>query len=547
MGVVGRLDQYASTLAWEFDETTANNPSITGLGTYYASEFNENVIIGTAATATIVTSGLVLNLDAGNPLSYPGSGTTWTDISGSGNNGTLQGSPIPTYSSNNGGFFTFNGTNNEVTTTTQFANPQTFSIGAWFKTSTASGNKIIGFENAQTGTGSFQFDRHIWIGTDGKLYFGIYSGGAVVATSPLTYNDNIWHYVIATYGGEGTTMRLYVDGASVATASANAPAYNGYWRIGAYQSWGGTGYFPGSISLAQVYNRGITAAEVLQNYNALVGRYEISSSISANIFSPYDPVYDEFGGTLFGAGQGRYMRQNTDKSVIVYNEIDEITDFYGRGIVRDGLVLDLDAGITASYPGSGTTWTDLSGNNYTHTLGSVSFATVDGASCFNISSPGFIRPSGTSYTFGSSHTMIAWARPLADSQVSNWRTLWRTSPNDHPLLIQDATNLIGYFDNDGANFVSYGLNLGTLGLENKWTMFSLVASGGTTTLYINNGSSTGSVAYTASGNSHYAIGSNAIDSSQPFGYVSVAQLYNRALTAAEISQNFNALRGRFGL
>jgi len=47
--------------------------------------------------------------------------------------------------------------------------------------------------------------------------------------------------------------------------------------------------------------------------------------LPANISAPYDPVYDEFGGTFFGAGQGRYMRQNTDKSVIVYNEIDEIT------------------------------------------------------------------------------------------------------------------------------------------------------------------------------------------------------------------------------
>ena len=50
--------------------------------------------------------------------------------------------------------------------------------------------------------------------------------------------------------------------------------------------------------------------------------------LSANVFAPYDPVYDEVGGTLFGAGQGRYMRQNTDKSVIVYNEIDEITTIY---------------------------------------------------------------------------------------------------------------------------------------------------------------------------------------------------------------------------
>jgi hypothetical protein len=53
----------------------------------------------------------------------------------------------------------------------------------------------------------------------------------------------------------------------------------------------------------------------------------IATTMFANVFAPYDLVYDEFGGTLFGAGQGRYMRQYTDKSVIVYNEIDEITGF----------------------------------------------------------------------------------------------------------------------------------------------------------------------------------------------------------------------------
>jgi hypothetical protein len=220
--------------------------------------------------------------------------------------------------------------------------------------------------------------------------------------------------------------------------------------------------------------------------------------------------------------------------------------FAGPEIVNDGLVLSLDAGNTKSYSGSGTTWTDLSGNGYHHTLTGSSFTTIDGVSCFNTSSTGYVSDSGTTFTFGSSHTMIAWARALADSQTSNWRTLWRTLPDDHPLLIQDATNLIGYYDNNGANFVSYGLNLGTLGLENKWTMFTLVASGGTTTCYINNGSSSGSVPYTTSGNSHDAFG-NVIGGSQPFGYVSVAQIYNRALSASEIQQNFNATRGRFGI
>ena len=220
--------------------------------------------------------------------------------------------------------------------------------------------------------------------------------------------------------------------------------------------------------------------------------------------------------------------------------------YAGPEIANDGLVLCLDAGNSKSYPGTGTTWNDLSGNGYTHTLTSAPFTTIDGVSCFDTSTTGYITDSGTTFTFGSSHTMIAWARPLADSQVANWRTLWRTQPDDHPLLIQDATNLIGYYDNNSAGFVSYGLNLGTLGLENKWTMFSLVASGGTTTLYINNGSSTGSVAYTASGTSHDAIGATA-GGGQQFGYVSVAQLYNRSLTAAEVAQNFNAFRGRFGI
>ena len=226
----------------------------------------------------IVTDGLVLALDAANQKSYPGSGTTWTDLSGRGNNGTLTNGP--TYSSANGGVIVFDGSNDEVTTTTQFTNPQTFSIGAWFKTSTASGKKIIGFETNQTGTATSSYDRQIYIGSDGKLYFGIYDGATKTAISPLTYNDNNWHYVVGTYGSEGTTMRLYVDGVSVATATASfAQNMSGWWRIGGYKllAWtnGSDGYFPGSISNAVIYNRGITATEITQNFNALRSRFSI--------------------------------------------------------------------------------------------------------------------------------------------------------------------------------------------------------------------------------------------------------------------------------
>lgn len=215
-------------------------------------------------------------------------------------------------------------------------------------------------------------------------------------------------------------------------------------------------------------------------------------------------------------------------------------------IVTDGLVLCLDAANRKSYSGSGNTWIDLSGNAFNHTLTDASITTIDGALCFNMTGTGRAVDSGTTYTFGASHTMIAWARPLADSSTAIWRTLWRTQPDDHPLLIQNDSNVIGYYDNNAANFVSYGLNAGTLGLENKWTMFTIVATGGVSTCYINAGSVKGSVNYTASGTSHDAIG-NVSTGTQPFGYVSLAKLYSRALTIAEIQQNFNALRGRYGI
>lgn len=217
---------------------------------------------------------------------------------------------------------------------------------------------------------------------------------------------------------------------------------------------------------------------------------------------------------------------------------------YNPSIVTNGLVLCLDAANVKSYSGSGTVWSDLSSSRYNHTLSNTTLTTMDGVACFNMTTTGQARPTGSTFTFGASHTMIGWARALADSQVATWRTLWRTSPNDHPLLVQDGTNLIGYYDNDTGSFNSYGLNLGTLGLENKWTMFTLVASGGSTTCYINNNVANGSVAFSANGLNHDYIGNQ---TSQPFGYVSVAQLYNRALSLEEILQNFNAQRGRFGV
>jgi hypothetical protein len=75
MGVVGRLDQYASMLAGEFDETTANNLGITGLGTCYSSEFSENVGIVTANTANVFAAYDPISNEFADTLYGPGQGT----------------------------------------------------------------------------------------------------------------------------------------------------------------------------------------------------------------------------------------------------------------------------------------------------------------------------------------------------------------------------------------------------------------------------------------------------------------------------------------
>jgi len=234
---------------------------------------------GTTIESGGVTSGLIIHYDFGNTSSWPGSGTTVTDLSGTSNTGTLAFTgTAPDYSTENGGSVVFiDSFSQYLYTTTLYTNPQSFTISAWFKTAAANGKKIIGFQSARIGTTADAHDRQIYIGTDGKLYFGVYDGAVKSAISPLTYNDNNWYHVAGTYGGEGTTVRLYVNGVSIATNTAsNAENSSGYWRIGAYRNtWvnGGDGYYIGNIGVVQVYNRGLSSVEVLQNFNDKKGRF----------------------------------------------------------------------------------------------------------------------------------------------------------------------------------------------------------------------------------------------------------------------------------
>ncbi|NAZ81400.1 PKD domain-containing protein, partial [Kineococcus sp. R8] len=158
---------------------------------------------------------------------------------------------------------------------TLLAGPTTFSVEAWIRTTTTRGGKVVGFGNSRTGASS-SYDRHVYLQNDGRLAFGIYSGGTRTITSAKAYNDGAWHHVVATLGASGTA--LYVDGVRVArdAATTTAQPLNGYWRVGGDQlnGWPNrptSNAFAGSIDEVAVYPTALPAATVTAHYQAAGG------------------------------------------------------------------------------------------------------------------------------------------------------------------------------------------------------------------------------------------------------------------------------------
>ena len=210
------------------------------------------------------TLKLWLPFEEGNPA----------DLSGNGNNGVLQGGISKNQGKIGDGLY-FDGTNDYVSTTTQYNNPQTFSLLAWFRTSVASGKKIIGFENNQTGELSNHFDRHLYVGTDGKLYFGIFGTACHTIFTSNIVTDNNWHLAVGTFASN--VMKLYLDGKFITSLGIGAAYnYSGWWRIGSYKVGGGwvnssNGYFPGYIDEPSVFVRELSPQEISQYYQWAIG------------------------------------------------------------------------------------------------------------------------------------------------------------------------------------------------------------------------------------------------------------------------------------
>jgi PKD repeat protein len=212
---------------------------------------------------------------------------------------------------------TFTGASNGYASTdSSAAAPTTFTAEAWFKTSTNRGGKIIGYGSARTGESS-SYDRHVYMDNNGRILFGTHAGAARTIMSPATYNNNQWHHVVASLGGDGG-QRLFIDGQLVAqnTNVISGEYYNGYWRIGGDRLSGWTNrptsyWFAGTIDEVAVYEKELTLAQVQSHYEAGGGSVPNISPV-AEFSSSTDDLVASFDGTASSDPDGTIVSYTWD-------------------------------------------------------------------------------------------------------------------------------------------------------------------------------------------------------------------------------------------
>lgn len=215
-------------------------------------------------TPPLVTQGLTLRLDANDATSYPGSGTTWFDISGNNANISLVNSPA--YTAASPAYFTFVPASSQTGSgSTSNVVPQTsYTKSVWFYLNAVADNNLVSSEAG----GHF-------------MYFGpgtttLYCGHTnwpvyTVFPSVTTFSLNTWYYAALTFN-TSDGMVLYVNGVQDATYTANKTAHGGTGAVNLAR-FGAGNFLDGRLAEVYCYDRSLSAAEVLENFNGTKSRY----------------------------------------------------------------------------------------------------------------------------------------------------------------------------------------------------------------------------------------------------------------------------------
>lgn len=453
--------------------------------------------------------GLTFSVDFANPRSYAGSGTTVNSIVNASNTGTINNGA--SFSTLNGGYLTLDGTDDYII----FNNPDTLktssmSISAWINLTNNSGYGdgaiIAGFTD---GT-NWRYGMSLYI-YGGNIYS--YCGnGTNTYSATSTIGMGNWTHVCGTYDASTLILRLYINGILVATTTSAYLTHNATNNLVIGHGIGYTSYLATRIGSVQIFNKALSATEILQNFIATKPRYN-------------PPNY-----------------------------------------VSQGLVLYLDAGSTSSYSGSGTTWTDISGagNNGTLTNGPTFSALNGGYFTFDRVDDYCIVPFTTilndctiSIWFKATST-ASYQYPFSLGNGSNTSYAFHLDMNDPDLGITGQTMWVYW--NSGGTPYSVLSRSGTYGDYNDstWRNYCFVrnnSDASVTRHYMNGAERTTGVTRVGTQTTQFGNGAGYSINIARFhaggnffaGNIAIVQVYNRALTNNEILTNFNAYRTRYGV
>jgi hypothetical protein len=217
------------------------------------------------------------------------------------------------------------------------------------------------------------------------------------------------------------------------------------------------------------------------------------------------------------------------------------------GIVTTNLSMFLDAGNASSYPGSGTDWTDLSGNSRNGTLtNGPTYSSADGGSIVFDGTNDFVQCSGS--ITATAATFVTWIRRNG-TQSDYDGIIYSRGATATGIQFFGTTNRIAYTWNNAVN--TYTWNSGLTLPDLTWCMVAVSVTSTTAKAYLCQSggitSATNTVSHTSATLDDIKIGQDDLGGRYFNGNIAIAQLYNIALSAEQISQNFQADRARFGI
>ena len=463
----------------------------------------------------IVAKDLQFAFDAANPKCYPGSGNLIYSLAGNGITGGLENGTL--VSSNLAGYFAFDGSDDFISTNFQ-PNFDYITVNVWFWSGAFStfGTNTCVVANSQVSSPYPSFDIRKSNTGALQLQFAISSSGSEIGQEIGFINDYTWYNVQFTY--DGSTVKCWLNGLQVVSYSIAGTLRSSTSNlfIGKNPAFAGRN---AAIYVSQVfiYNRALTDAEIARNYSATKSRYT-----------------------------------------------------YKEDIIRDNLILNIDPASALSYPGSGTVLADMSGYNYHPTL--VNGPTLAGSgltsSILLDGSNDYIQiASAYTHTFTAGTTVDVWVKfnssasfgrllEISDGAATNtgYLSIFRNSSFNDVVLESRSSTTQG--TQNGIRTTTSPISNGTI--QN----FTFVIGPGTTDavspetprIYLNSnlqsttlyGSQNNFVPYVV--NKYAWIGRSAYGADAYLGAnIYAYKIYNRALSAAEVKQNFQSLRGRYGI